>query len=283
MKNSVSGTVVLYHPDDSVRKNIDSYINYVDRLYVVDNTENGPAGLVKELQLLSKVHITVFGKNIGVAAALNHAATRAWQDGYHWLLTMDQDTRAENDIVCHMLKGLSCYDEKTVGIFCARYMDNNPYVEYSGNQFNEMLVCISSGSLLNLNNHIKIGPFLDKLFIDQVDHELCLRFRTMQLKIIQANAALIHHRPGEVQSWAGYQVSTHNAVRKYFMTRNRLYVAFLYKKEFPKFFKIEIKGFLKEVIKILLVEKNKIKQVKALGLGVFDFMTNNFNRNVNDL
>ena len=34
----IAGVVVLYNPDDNVRTNIDSYINELDILYVVDNS-----------------------------------------------------------------------------------------------------------------------------------------------------------------------------------------------------------------------------------------------------
>jgi len=40
MRSKIAAVVVLYNPDKNILKNIDSYINSVDKVYVIDNSED---------------------------------------------------------------------------------------------------------------------------------------------------------------------------------------------------------------------------------------------------
>lgn len=44
MQIHLAGVVVLYHPDESVLQNIQSYLSDLDKLYVIDNSENPEQG-----------------------------------------------------------------------------------------------------------------------------------------------------------------------------------------------------------------------------------------------
>ena len=279
----ISGTVILYNPDRYVLENIASYIDYIDVLYAVDNSDDPDLCVLSNIKNMAKVKYLPLGKNFGIGKALNVAAVSAIDEGYRWLLTMDQDSCVTDNIIIKMLQCLNCYNENEVGIICSRYTDKNLYVEKIGQKYNELLIAITSGNLLNLKNYQKVGHFMEKLFIDHVDHEYCLRLRKNKYKIIQVNDAFIQHKLGHEGNHLIGRSSHHDSFRRYFMTRNRFYVAFLYKNEFPEFCRNEIIGFIGELIKIIVYEKDKLKKLKNIVMGYLDYKKNKFNRDLKEL
>ncbi|MES1219187.1 MAG: glycosyltransferase, partial [Bacteroidota bacterium] len=98
MNKNIAGIVVLYNPDEGqLLRNIGSYLPFIDKLFVIDNTER-PAlnNLQEKLQSLQGVNYTANKTNEGIAAALNKGAAMASENGYRWLLTMDQDSFFED-------------------------------------------------------------------------------------------------------------------------------------------------------------------------------------------
>ena len=86
----VAGIVTLYNPDNEVKKNIESYLSDLDKLYIIDNTPNKDNKQV--IPSSNKIVYLPQDDNVGVATALNIGAKKAINDKYNWLLTMDQDS-----------------------------------------------------------------------------------------------------------------------------------------------------------------------------------------------
>ncbi|MBC2704934.1 glycosyltransferase family 2 protein [Desulfobacula sp.] len=280
---SIPGTVILYNPELFVIDNIMSYIDCLDVLYVVDNSDRPDLSFISAIKKISKVCYISLGGNHGIAEALNTSVSLALDHGYDWLLTMDQDSRFEENIIPKLFHCLNYYDKDMVGMICARYTRKNRYVEVYGKQYNEILVSITSGSLINLTVFRKHGPFMEKLFIDHVDHEYCLRLRRHGYKIIQVKNAFIRHMLGDSKGYLVCRSSNHVPFRRYFMTRNRFYVANMYKNDRPRFFWTEMLRFTGELVKILLFEKEKYKKLRNIAMGYLDYKRNRFNRDLKDL
>lgn len=89
---SLAGSVILYNPDYDVPDNVASYLNTVDRLYVVDN-QNGKA-VAERIAALAPEKVTVISnpENEGIAKPLN-TVLQICRDKYDLLITMDQDSR----------------------------------------------------------------------------------------------------------------------------------------------------------------------------------------------
>ena len=275
--------VVLYNPDHTVPRNLESYIVSVDCLYAVDNSDEPDESVLAEINKFENVIYVSLGGNLGIAAALNTGARMATEAGYEWLLTMDQDTRVVQDIVRIMGACLASYRKQDIGIISSRYTAKELYVEKKGRRFNEMMATITSGNLLNLQVYKKTGPFLEKLFIDQVDHEYCMRLRQNGYKVIQANLTMLDHHMGNKKKHIIGNSSHYNPIRRYFITRNRFYVAWMYRKRFPRFFWYESLAFLKELAIIVFFENNKLAKFRSIWLGFVDFKNNNFERRLSDL
>ena len=70
----IAGIVTLYNPSDKDIENISTYIDDIDKLYVIDNTEGNDNK--SRIPKNKKIEYTFKNENIGVAAALNIGAKR---------------------------------------------------------------------------------------------------------------------------------------------------------------------------------------------------------------
>ena len=87
----IPATVIWYNPDDENIKNIRTYIDYVEKLYIIDNSKENNKKLADSLNNLKTEYI-YNDKNLGIAKALNLACEKAANDNFEWILTMDQDS-----------------------------------------------------------------------------------------------------------------------------------------------------------------------------------------------
>ena len=112
----IAAVVVLYNPGDEVISNVASYLEQVEVLYAVDNSERPSPRTAAALGGSPKVRYLPNNANLGVAGALNTGAEKAIAAGFDLLLTMDQDSRAAPDMVELMLECLAGEDMERVGI-----------------------------------------------------------------------------------------------------------------------------------------------------------------------
>lgn len=279
----LAGVVVLYNPSKNTLDNINLYIDGLDKLYVVDNSD-------KETDLEfknKKIEYIQNGENLGIAKALNIGANKAIKDGYEWLLTMDQDsilkekdldemkdfiTKMKSDDYLQKILSVK-YDELAlVSPLHMTVMDHNPE-EVTG--ITSPMYVMTSGNIINLNIYKKIGGFKDWLFIDSVDLEYCLNIRKNNFKILRLNHIKMQHSLGEgIVKYIGkkkiYSLN-HSPIRRYYIVRNRHYVYDMYKQEFKGFCKLELSRTKTELAKILLFEPQKIKKVSYMLKGYLDY------------
>lgn len=280
----IAGVVVLYNPDENVKKNIDSYINNLDILYVVDNSPE-PNDNAKYYKGKKIKYISNHG-NKGIAYALNVGAKEAIKEKSEWLLTMDQDSSFKDDSLSKMigfLKELKTnnimssalnlkYDNLGVISALQRTMLNKDEklkgIDYP-------LVVMTSGNIINLDAYKKVGGFKDWLFIDAVDFEFCLNIKKHKYDIIQYNEAELNHNLGYINKYnflgKTVYVTNHSAIRRYYITRNRHYLYDLYNEDFLDYCSIELGRTKKELLKIILFEDNKWNKIKAIYKGYKDY------------
>lgn len=277
------GVVVLYNPDLKVNDNIKTYLEYLDKLYIVDNTPNSDLSSNFKNK---KIKYIPLNENKGIAYALNVGAKEAIKDNADWLLTMDQDSsfrlNGMKDMITFIekLKGDS-YLETIIG---NKYKDigivNPLHITVQNRMFDlsglvHPLEVMTSGNLINLKAYKKIGGFKDWMFIDCVDFDYCLNLRKHHYEIVQLNFVKLDHELGEtvekkILSKTVY-IDNHNAIRRYYITRNRHYLYDLYHKDFPIYCDLEIKRTRKELIKIWIFEKDKFKKTMYIYKGYRDY------------
>ncbi len=274
-KYKIAGAVILYNPAPEFVHNILSYLADIDRLYVIDNSEQSFEEHKADLSGVPKIVFTANEENLGIAKALNIAAMQAVHDGYDFRLTMDQDSEATPEMLSKMLNCLETSDADKIGIIAPRHI----YTSYQGaptqNPCEKILTTMTSGNLLRLMAYQAIGPFLDTLFIDFVDHEYCMRLAINRFSVIQANNAELHHKLGNLSEYRlpfkKFALGNHPPLRRYYITRNKFYVRDLYKKYFPSYFRPFFKYLIYEIMTILLFEDIKIGKLRMIWRGYQDY------------
>jgi rhamnosyltransferase len=267
----IAGTVILYNPHQNFIENILLYLHDIERLYVIDNSDQFPQDYKSRLSHNDKIVYLDNKSNIGIAAALNIAAHLAIRDGYEFLLTMDQDSKVTPGMIKAMLKCLDSVDLSRVGILSPVQV----YTSYKKISYDkpceEILTTMTSGSLLNLTAYRVTGPFLDKLFIDYIDHEYCMRLKTNGFKTVQANNAVLEHPLGSITEyrllWKRFALGNHPPLRRYYITRNKFYLYDHYKKIFPDYFRHFFTYLAYEILTILLYENNKVYKLRMIVKG----------------
>ena len=278
------GVVVLFKPDDKMLDNINSYVNELSKLYVVDNTPDGD--ISEKFVGNKKIEYIPLKENKGIAYALNVGAKRALKDKADWLLTMDQDSKFSDGELNKMKKFIElCKKEKNMEpIIEAKYSNIGLVSPFHVTVRTEKekrfgiespLNVMTSGNLINLKAYKKVGGFKDWLFIDCVDFDFCLNLRNHGFQVLQLNFVKLQHELGNtkrigIRSKVVY-VDNHSAFRRYYIARNRHYLYDIYNKDFPEYCRLELKSTRSELIKIWLFEKHKIKKTRAIIRGYRDY------------
>lgn len=272
----VVGALIAYHPDlAALDQNIRIASAQVDKLYVWDNT--GPSSLIGGLDFPENVVYIQRDKNYGIAEPLNRMAQIARESGADWLLSLDQDSTLTPNYVVRLLAiADSMTSLENIGIISGSAIE--PYKKLAQSICEPVVAntLITSGSLIRLNVYDQVGGSDEQMFIDCVDHELCLNMRRNGFALYLSGSVNFQHTIGEPQEiklpFLGITLrcSNHAPLRKYYSTRNRL-------KLYGKFFHFDPLFVLKdsysmctEVVKIILFEDRAFSKLRAIGLGVMD-------------
>lgn len=277
----ISGVVVLYHPDSTIVESIQSYIDFIDKLYVIDNSDFIDHELVGSIE---KIHKSIYvnnNGNQGIANALNVGIGMAIVDGSGWVLTMDQDSSFGQGMLENMIEWLEGNDAGDVGIMSPVHKITNEKARKSTDVV-DVVSAFASGNLLNINAYKAVGAFREDFFIDYVDHEYCLRLKKFNFRVLLNCNSVLNHSLGASKSIniLGHIVicTNHDFIRRYYITRNRFKVIKMYFFSQPVFCLREIKDFFASWIKIILFEKDVIKKHKAMFLGMAHFLKGKYGK-----
>lgn len=280
----IAAIVVTYNPDEGLNKSTKSLIKQVDSIIMVDNGSNDEGKeIINKIKNKygEKIEVIFNEENLGIATALNKGVKYALNNDYKWILTMDQDSCAEENMVKTMLETYYAIDEnerKDILSLFPTFIDrgiesldkNNENVKYE-----YVDAEITSGNLLKAEIFEKAGFFDDSLFIDMVDTDYCMRLNELGIKMIRISGAILNHSIGnskQVKKLFGtFNTSNHSATRRYYMTRNRFYTWNKYKNLNSFTLNRDKKLFKKEFVKIILGEDDKLNKVKMVLKGYKDY------------
>ena len=271
MKNlKIAGVVVLYNPKKEDILNINSYLSYIDILYVMDNSSVTNENILPNDE---KIKYIFNGENLGIAEPLNMAAKYAFDAGYEWLLTMDQDTFFPEgivDIIISRIEKIDCSDVGIVTPWHKTKLKINKPTEKCDNPLDVM----TSGNFVNLEIYKKIGGFKNYLFIDGVDIEYCLNLSRNNYRILRFNDLEIDHNLGEICYRRFFNkdllITNHSAMRRYYQCRNYHYIRDEYIEDFKSFCHTLVK-FKSIILGIILYEDDKLNKLIAFYRGYRDY------------
>jgi len=272
----IAGVVIAYNPNFSkFHFNIETYINHIDILYIVFNSPVSTEEVNRLQSKYSKVQLICNEKNNGIASPLNQIAQKTLNLGYEWLLTMDQDSYFQTD---NFFEAFGRSKFENVAIFSPVPVFASDLKTDNSDITEEVLHVITSGNLLNLLIWKTIGGFEEKLFIDEVDNDYCLKAYLAGFKIISFKNIPLIHKLGEIKDvhflFKKYTITTRPPIRTYYVFRNNLYLYKKYKTEFPEFVRSRKKILLKAFIEILLFSNEKTENCRYAISGIRDYLHN---------
>lgn len=267
----IAGIVTLYNPTDADIGNISTYIDDIDKLYIVDNTE----GNSNEARIPNnnKIKYMFRNENIGVAAALNVGANLATQEGYEWLLTMDQDTTFKPGVIPKMKEIINSQDMSKIGIVTP-WHKTKANIKKPNVKHDNPTDVMTSGNILNLEIFRKIGGFQEDFFIDGIDIEYCLKLHKNGYNILRINDLEIEHNLGDIFFRniiiKKLLCTNHSYIRRYYIMRNNHYIYDMYKDYNYKFCK-SIINQRSNILAVVLFEKDKYRKLRNYLRGYIDY------------
>ena len=268
--------IVIYNPDiGRLEQNINSISPQVD-MVVLQN--NGIANINDLNQLIAhydKVVVIGDGDNIGIAAALNRLAEYAVIQEAKWLLTLDQDSVCESELIRVYEKYVT---EVNIGLITCTITDRNFQYNKEEADFQTRYIdnCITSGSYIRLSAWKEIGGFDEKMFIDHVDTDYCYRLRLSGWNIIQTSYKGLLHEVGSNTKrkhllGKEFVVFNHSPFRCYYIVRNQIYFARKHRDTLVlrKSMRIQRTAWTRWMV-YLLYEGNKREKMVAWAKGVRD-------------
>jgi len=235
--SKVYGVIVTYKPNvEILEKCVNSLVNQVDKLIIVDNTP-GKFQLLENFRKKQNIEIVYLNDNYGVAYAQNLGIKKALEEGVDFILISDQDTIYPLDYVEKMLE---CFKEDKVAAAGPLFIDAHTgkvqfFVKkgligfrkiYPKTGKHEVLQLIASGTIINAKFIPEVGLMKEELFIDWVDMEWCWRAVKKGYKIIGNADVVIKHFHGEKsKKFLTKNITLKSCIRNYYTIRNGIYLA----------------------------------------------------------
>lgn len=276
---SIAAGITLYEPDlTRLEENIESVLAQTDCVYLVDNASGNTAAIKKRYRTSPKIRILENSDNAGVAHALNQMCEAAIADGFDWILTLDQDSLAETDLI---EKYRAFLDDADIGLLTPRFIDDNEPRTVSSitlPPYETVHRCNTSASLVRLEAYRQVGGFDEALFIDCVDFDYCTLLEETGFRILRVNDAVLHHRLGSAREVDFFLplgrlfhikklqkpmfTYNHSPLRTYYYARNIKY--YMYKHKNTIDLRTERRVYFKWLVLKLFFEDQKWQKLKAI-------------------
>jgi rhamnosyltransferase len=277
---SVCAVIVTYGPDSTILDQISKILRQVQGLVVVDNGSNHDE-LVPLRTASSNLgfHLIENGENLGVAEALNQGVRWAKSQHYPWVVLFDQDSGITDRFINQMFQALRTQpDEERVGAIHPRYVDPKMLeAQVPRAADGSPVLPMTSGTLMPVWIFEKIGWFASEYFIDVVDWEYSFRIRTRGFLVVDASDAKLLHSPGNptMTTILGRTIrySQHDALRRYYISRNSIAFYRKYVFCFPKWILNAAYRQLLETLVCLIADKDRACQFRSFLLGTWDGLT----------
>lgn len=231
---AVAGVVVTYNPGPYLAGHLRALREQIAQVVVVDN---GSSDLepVRRACAEAGCRLVRNERNLGIAAALNQGAAAALEARADWLAMFDQDSLPPAGAVDALLQVVREHPRgDRIGVVAMTHSDRGtgrPYhapsdVLEEAAHWRVLRSTITSGSLARCEVLRQLGGFEERLFIDFVDHEFCMRIRRRGWLVVEAPHVVMTHSMGASREhrFLGRRMvlTHHSAWRRYFMTRNQL-------------------------------------------------------------
>lgn len=224
--------IVTYNPDSELLfKQYCSIKDQVDDIIYIDNCSSNIDYIYKIGGNQSSIVRNLTNK--GLAKAQNQGIEIARDKGADFVMLLDQDSVPPANFVYSLLSCFHDYQNKyKIGIIgpairnlIKESKENNQGVlierlflrNIDINALTSVSFCIASGSFIPMQVLNQVGCMEEKLFIDSIDIEWCLRAQYYGYKVFQTNRTYLDHCLGDGRE---KRVESHSPLREYYIMRN---------------------------------------------------------------
>ncbi len=258
----VISVTTWFKPTRIYVENLATYAARVDGMIVVDDTGSGHGWLLEGLE----AKYVETGENAGIARALNLGSLLAMEHGADWVLTMDQDSAWDDDQLAEFLtRSARIATDPAVAIIAPNFHGTGLDTSIDEEECDG---AISAGSLVRLSHFKSVGGYNEALFIDQVDFEFGYRLKRRGFRVVRLNGITLRHAVGERREVRilGRTIASdfHSASRKYYMTRNGLYM----RKHFKDFPGPHLERIALLAVGVIALEEDKLNKLRHIAKGV---------------
>ena len=271
----ILAVVVAYKPDvEALQCRLERYQDAVDQVFLWKNSPFSFSG--------ERLVEAGDGTNRGIAYALNRAWEYARENGFDYLLTMDQDSEWE-DFPAYLKAALA----GPVGLYGPRVSPKGSAAveEAAGSTdagfaasadagvalYEPTDFLITSGMLIALPLLDEIGGWREEFSVDAVDVDFVLRAKSLGIPSFRVGAGMLWQQFGGRRKKGGFHIYDYAPERLYGIYRNHIltirrygsYAAFL-RKMFVR------RWICSRIPRILLGEKNRWAKCKAIFRGIRD-------------
>lgn len=255
----IGAGVTLFNPTLEEINNVIKYAGIFDKVYIYDNSteEYDRSGLDRpSIEIISQ------GSNDGVGKACRVMTEQAKQDQFDFIMLFDQDSKMDRDNIMRIIEFIRSQEVEAM-IYSPQIVFNEKTAIIKGG-YKYVDWCITSGTVVKLEDYGENVTFDDNYFIDRVDKDFCYQVIKNNKKICQVNDALLYQQLGETSS-NGY--SMHQPFRHYYIARNRAY----FNKKYKKSNLLTIFQSISHICIIIKNEPEKKEKIKMVFKGISDY------------
>jgi rhamnosyltransferase len=216
----VLGIIVTYFPDlETLRVLLPRTLQEVDRLVVVDNSSTpesrqlimtaAGAGAGEASQ--GSFELIPNARNVGLGVGFNQGITRAFEEGFDFVLLLDQDSILREGAVHRLVEEYHRLSGRfRVGALQASNLEADGRITfdsrrrdfyrrkglYAGPTSYQGLYLLNSGAFFPTEVFRKVGMLDQRYFIVFVDYEISLRLAREEFQVFHVPGAIIDHNMG---------------------------------------------------------------------------------------
>ncbi|MFF2273383.1 glycosyltransferase [Agromyces sp. NPDC058136] len=276
----VVAIVPTFHPEADVVPRLAALRTQVDRLLVVDDG-SGPSAVLDTLEGVAD-RVVRSRENTGIAAALNAGMRLALESDAEYVLTVDQDTDLPPGYVRTALDLFARANPVTrLGMVVVDGVNGHPAIppSQSPEGFGLVPEAIQTGSLIHVEVLREAGLLDERLFIDCVDTEYCLRVREAGFRIAVASGTDIAHSIGRRAPLRPFGIALrhddgrvatyqyHSPFRRYYIARNNIDLLLRYGPRQPRWAYRVVRRETGGMIVSMVSGPQRLKQVLAITTG----------------
>lgn len=272
---SISCVIVLFNPDAGVIDVAKGLVQFGYPVILVVNAAS--TSILESLEAIQGTTVIINPKNIGLASALNVGLKQGFdQNESKFVALFDQDSQPETSLPLRLASELLEHQPESVACIGPQLNDKKQAsATYTAN--NRLLdprvprSIPTSGTVISKEAWLSVGPMLDALFIDGIDHEWCFRAYSKGYRVLVSERVQMLHDMGDsgLNYFGSYKPVHRSPIRHYYIVRNTLY---LMKLSFLplKWRAVELLKTLRRMVFYTAVSSNRTKTVKLMGRAISD-------------